>query len=313
MGVTVRTVALDIADAERAAATLTPDALGLPPIRGVVHAAGVLDNRLLHGLDEESLRTVMRPKTEGAWTLHTLFPPGSLDFLVFFSSCGQLLGLPGQASYGAANAFLDSLAAHRRAAGHRDTLSLGWTSWRGKGMAVNEVVDRELSARGVSDISVDEAFGAWDLAQRNESGYFAVLRAVPLESGDERLPILRELAAEDEASDPSQAESSVDGLDGLPPEELRERLVGEVGAQIAMEMRLPESLLDPRRSLAEQGLDSVMTLAVRRRLERRFRHTLPATLLWHQPTVSAIVDHLLELLAAAPAATDHPAPVEVGA
>jgi 6-methylsalicylic acid synthase len=289
MGVTVKVVSLDIADADRAADLLAPDALGLPPIRGVVHAAGVLDNRMLRNVDEESLRTVMRPKVTGAWVLHELFPPGSLDFFVLFSSCGQLLGLPGQATYGAANAFLDALAAHRD-----DTTSLGWTSWRGQGMAVNEVVDRELRARGITDISVDEAFGAWDLASRLGTGHFAVLGTMPVDADTHRSSLLSELSAAVEAE---PAAGSDDGsFRDLPPGQLRERLLEVIGAQIAGEMRMSAALLDARKSLVEQGLDSVMTIVIRRRLEKRFGHKLPSNLLWHQPTVTAIADHLVEHL-----------------
>ncbi|HET8680743.1 MAG TPA: acyltransferase domain-containing protein, partial [Micromonosporaceae bacterium] len=303
LGVTVRTVPVDIADAERAAGALCPDALGLPPVRGVVHAAGVLDNRLVPGVDEESIRTVLRPKVDGAWTLHRLFPPGSLDFLVLFSSCGHLLGLPGQASYGSANAFLDALAVHRRAIGGEETVSLGWTSWVGKGMAVNEVVDMELSARGVTGISAPEAFGAWDLAAGRGGGHYAVLGVVGLDAGMQRPPLLAELSTGDAGTGGGAAGTpQVDGLAGLPglagltPQELRERLLDEVTTQIATEMKLPTRHLHPRRPLAEQGLDSVMTLVIRRRLEKRFGHSLPATLLWHQPTVTAIAEHLAELL-----------------
>jgi 6-methylsalicylic acid synthase len=281
---------------------LAPDALGLPPIRGVVHAAGVLDNRLLSGVDEDSLRTVMRPKVAGALVLHRLFPTGSLDFFVLFSSCGYLLGLPGQASYGSANAFLDALAAHRNATDHPDTTSFGWTSWRGQGMAVNEVVDSELRARGVTDISTAEAFAAWDFAVRRGCGYFPVLRTIRHEAGMERLPLLSELAAGDaEEAGAAGAAPGADEFGGLPPERLLERLLDVVGTQIATEMKLPPSELDPRRSLAEQGLDSVMTLVIRRRLEKKFGHSLPATLLWHQPTVSAIADHIAALLSGDPA------------
>ncbi|UUU22864.1 type I polyketide synthase [Streptomyces sp. DSM 40750] len=292
LGVSVRVVALDVADAAAAARLLTPDALGMPPIRGVVHAAGVLDNRMVPDVDEESLRAVMRPKAHGAWVLHDLFPVGSLDFFVLFSSCGQLLGLPGQAAYGSANAFLDALAHHRG-----DTTSFGWTSWRGQGMAVNEVVDLELRERGVSDISLSEAFAAWDHAARRGTGHFPVLRTIPLEAGAERLPLLRELGT----AAPAAADAGQDGGDlfaGLSDDELRERLTEEIAGQIAGEMRLPVASLDVRRSLVEQGLDSVMTIVVRRRLEKRFGHKLPATLLWHQPTVVAIGEHVAELLSA---------------
>ncbi|MFJ9877791.1 type I polyketide synthase [[Kitasatospora] papulosa] len=295
-GVTVRTVSLDIADAEAVARQLTPDALGLPAIRGIVHAAGVLDNRMAGDVDEESLRQVMRPKVDGAWALHGQFPPGSVDFLVFFSSCGQLLGLPGQASYGSANSFLDALAIHRNAASAAaDTISFAWTSWRGQGMAVNEVVDLELRERGVSDISVSEAFGAWEFAARRGAGCYPVLRNVPVEQGTPRLPVLREIAVEEAADAPGSQQNGV-SFAGLPPEQLRERAREEVAAQVAAEMKLPTASLDIRRSLVEQGLDSVMTIVVRRRLEKRFGLKLPATLLWHQPTVTAIADHVAELL-----------------
>ncbi|MFG1800886.1 type I polyketide synthase [Micromonospora carbonacea] len=299
LGVTVHSVALDIGDAERAAALLDTDGLGLPPIRGVVHAAGVLDNRMLADVDEESVRTVLRPKVAGAWTLHELFPPGTLDFLVFFSSCGQLLGLPGQSTYGPANVFLDALAAFRQATDGDVTLSLGWTSWRSKGMSVNEVVDLELRARGVGAISVREAFDAWDWAYRHGAGQCTVLRVLPVEPGMDRPVVLAETVAGVGAADPAEAgPAEVVDLSGLTPEELRSRLLAEVTERIVAEMGLSGEALDPRRSLSEQGLDSVMTIVVRRSLESRFGHVLPATLLWHQPTVTAIADHLTELLTA---------------
>ncbi|GFJ80766.1 phthiocerol synthesis polyketide synthase type I PpsA [Phytohabitans houttuyneae] len=306
LGVAVRLISLDITDAARAAQALTPEALGMPPIRGVVHAAGVLDNRLISNVDESSMRTVLRPKVDGARVLDRLFPPGSLDFLVLFSSCGQLLGLPGQASYGAANAYLDAFAARRRDDGCPGTFSFGWTSWRGQGMAVNAVVDAELRARGVGDIAAAEAFAAWDLAARHGGGHYPVLRTLPPEPGVQRLPLLDALPVErDEQPDGGGGAAE---FAGLPEEQLRDRVRDEVGGQIAGEMRLPAQSLDPRRSLVEQGLDSVMTLLIRRRLERRFGHPLPATLLWHQPTVVAITEHLVELLSGA---ADDAAPAEV--
>ncbi|MER5356153.1 type I polyketide synthase [Kitasatospora sp. NPDC002551] len=296
-GVTVRTVALDVADAGAVARELSPDALGLPAIRGIVHAAGVLDNRMAADVDAESLRRVMRPKADGVWALHGQFPPGSVDFLVLFSSCGQLLGMPGQAGYGSANAFLDAFAQHRNGGqpGAGDTISFAWTSWRGQGMAVNEVVDLELRERGVTDISPAEAFGAWEFAARRGAGCYPVLRTVPADAGAERLPVLREVAVADAAGAEDAARGERD-FAGLPPEQLGERVLDEVAAQVAGEMKLPQGSLDARRSLVEQGLDSVMTIVIRRRLEKRFGLKLPATLLWHQPTVTAIAAHVAQLL-----------------
>ncbi|MCK9921116.1 type I polyketide synthase [Frankia sp. AgPm24] len=291
-GVTVRVASLDVADTDAVARALSPRTTGLPPVTGIVHAAGVLDNRMARDVDAESLRAVLRPKVDGAWALHTVFPPGTLDFFVLFASCGQLLGLPGQATYGAANAFLDALAAHRD-----DTTSFDWTSWRGQGMAVNDAVDRALRASGVGDVSAPEAFAAWDFAARRGAGQFAVLRAVPLDAGTERGPLLRDLS--DHAEEPVGAMAPVEATGafaGLPPAELRDRLLETVGAEIAGEMRLSPTALDFQRSLVEQGLDSVMTIIIRRRLEKRFGHRLPTSLLWHEPSVVAITNHLVDHL-----------------
>ena len=90
-----------------------------------------------------------------------------------------------------------------------------------------------------------------------------------------------------------------DDFSGLPAAELRERVRDEVTAQIAREMKLAACDLDPRRPLVEQGLDSVMTMVIRRRLEKRFGHGLPATLLWQQPTITAIAGHLSTIISEA--------------
>ncbi len=84
----------------------------------------------------------------------------------------------------------------------------------------------------------------------------------------------------------------------LSPQELRARLMEEVSIQIAGEMRLAPADLAPRCPLIGQGLDSVLTVVIRRRLEKRFGCTLPTTLLWRQPTIAAIADHLAEVLSA---------------
>jgi 6-methylsalicylic acid synthase len=294
LGVTVKTVALDITDHREAAKLLDAETLELPPIRGVVHAAGVLDNRMLRDLDEHSLRAVMAPKVAGALVLDELFPAGSLDFFVLFSSVGQLLGLTGQASYASANAFLDGIARRREAAGDTGTISLAWTSWRGMGMAVSDVVDQELADRGVGDISSAEAFSAWDLAARYDLPHAAVLRVTELDAGTVPLPVLRELSFQEAEAD-NTADPTFD-LAALAPDELRAHLVEQVVREICAEMKLDADALDIRRPLGEVGLDSVMTLSIRRRLEKRFRLNLPATLLWNHPTVVAVADYLAEQL-----------------
>jgi 6-methylsalicylic acid synthase len=298
-GVTVRTLALDVADREAAAKLLDAQALGLPPIRGIVHAAGTLDNRLAMDVDRQSLHMVMRPKVGGALVLHELFPPGSLDFLVLFSSAGPLLGLPGQAAYAAANTFLDALAAHRRAADRRHTTTaISWTSWRGLGMSTSSaVIDAELAARGTADIAAADAFRAWEYIERHDVTHVAVLRTIPLEPGMQRPALLRGLPT-DVAAPPDGADAADLPWAGLTGDELRNHLVEEVRRQVAAELRLPAEELDPRRPLAELGLDSVLSLVVRQRLERHLRLRLPGTLLWNAQSAQSIGDSLAEVLSA---------------
>jgi 6-methylsalicylic acid synthase len=303
LGVTVTVVAADITDVDDARAALDPAALGLPPIRGIVHAAGVLDNRMLADLDRESLRTVLAPKATGVLVLHELFPPGSVDFIALFSSCGYLLGLPGQASYGSANAFLDAFAAYRNG----DTVSLGWTSWRGLGMSTSsELIDLELNARGTADITATDAFASWDYIDSCAGHHFAVFRPIPPDPGQSRPHVLTEVTAFESATQPEETTTTWSDLD---PDELRDRLLDEVRCQVAGEIRTDPAELDLDRPLTEMGLDSVMTMVIRRRLEKTFRLTLPPTLLWNHPTVTAIAAFLTDELTAAESAELVPAVV----
>jgi len=295
-GVTVQTVAIDISDPGQAE-KLTD--LGLPPIKGIVHAAGVVDNQLLSEVDEEALRNTLRPKVGGAQVLGELFPPGSLDFFVLFSSAGQLLGLPGQAAYAAANAALDAFARTRP-----DTVSFAWTSWRGLGMSTSSAaIDVELNARGTADITAAEAFRAWDHAYRHGRANVAVFRTIP--HGVRRPPLLSELTTEEPVRQDATPWA------GLGDDELREYLGTEVVSEVAAELKLAPDELDTRRPLIEMGLDSVMTQIIRGRLERRFRVSLPATLLWNRPTVAAISEFLADLLTAESGAETESVPAEL--
>ncbi|MET7307227.1 MULTISPECIES: type I polyketide synthase [unclassified Streptomyces] len=312
LGVTVAVVSLDISDAEQARKVLSSAELGLPPIRGVVHAAGVVDGQMVVDLEEGSLRKVLQPKVDGALVLNELFPAGSVDFMVLFSSCGYLFQFPGQASYGSANAFLDSLARHRRAAGHDDTVSFGWTSWRGLGMsASSEFISAELAAFGHAEISATEALRAWEYAERFGASHYAVFRQIAMDGGPRRIPLTRELA---EVGDSAKADGA-EGQDWTQYEaqELLTLLVDEVRRQVAAEIKLAPEELDLQRPLLEMGLDSVMTVAVRRRLERLFRLSLPATLLWNRPTVLAIAEYLVECLAPVESAAEGDAAAEATA
>ncbi|MGI5375531.1 type I polyketide synthase [Streptomyces sp. CA-251387] len=290
MGVTVRTVAADITDPDATKAAL--DALELPPIRGVVHAAGTVHSALMHRLAADDLRAVMRPKVDGALVLHELFPPGSTDFFVLFSSAGPLLGLPGQGAYAAANTFLDVLAAHRRTTGYPESVSLAWTSWRGLGMATSaEATDVELAARGTADIAPDQALRAFDQTVAHPTAaVVAVLSLLRGHTGP-RPALLAELARGD-AGQPAEVPDWV----GLTGDELAAYLLDDVRARVASVLGVQPAAVGVHRPLSEAGVDSLLAAAVRVALERDLGVALPATLLWNYPTVSEIAGYLTTVL-----------------
>lgn len=293
LGVTVTAIALDITDAEQVAAALAPGGLGLPPVRGIVHAAGVVHDDLVDKVDLDGLRNVLAPKVNGALVLHRLFPPGSVDFFVMFSSCGQFARLSGQTSYAAANSFLDALAAHRNSGGHTDTVSLGWTAWRGVGLSEDIATTMvEANSRGLAAVSVSEAFRAWAFGDRFQADYQAILRVLPTPPNMPRLPMFRELTAPDEVSTDVDGQTFHLDFTEVAEDEARERVTADVREQVAAELNLDAADVELKRPLVELGVDSVMTVALRVRLQRRYGLDLPPTILWAKPTVAALSDHV---------------------
>ncbi|PKW14312.1 6-methylsalicylic acid synthase [Saccharopolyspora spinosa] len=278
-GVAVFPIAADIADLEGTRAALA--ALAVPPIAGVVHAAGTVRSGLMADVTADDLADVMRPKADGARVLHELFPVESLDFLVLFSSAGPLLGLPGQTAYAAANAYLDALATHRGPG----TASVAWTSWRGLGMSTSAAAtDVELEARGTGDITADEALRALDCVLAAPNGVTAVLRVRRDHTGP-RPSVLSGLSTVAE-------EGSASAWEGLSGAELRACLEDLVATAIGSVLGVPADAVSPTRALTEAGVDSLLASELRVRLERETGMALPATLLWNHPTPAGIAAYL---------------------
>ncbi|GAA4004539.1 type I polyketide synthase [Allokutzneria multivorans] len=271
-GVTVFPVAADIADLSSVRSAL--EAVQAPPITGVVHAAGIVHSGLVGSLSSSDIDAVMRPKVAGACVLDALFPPGSLEFMVFFSSAGPLLGLPGQAAYAAANAFLDDLACRRGG----ETVSLAWTSWRGLGMSTSAAAtDVELAARGTADITAAQALRAFDQSVGCGENVVAVLRVLREHAGPRPLVLSSVVAS----SAPVVAASVVSTVS-----------VDSVGEIVAGVLGVDASVVGESRALSELGVDSLLASAVRVELEKAVGVALPATLLWNYPSVGAIVGYL---------------------
>lgn len=174
------------------------DELNIPRIKGVVHAAGVAGFHTLQHCSPSDVADVLAPKVRGSLALHTLFPPGTLDFFFFMSSIGQLIGFPGQLSYAPANGFMDGLAAHRRRHGD-NSMSILWTAWRGVGLAaqtksVTRILTRAMEARGIAAVSTSEAMDAWSRIVSLETDHVVVVPVLKLEADEPlRHPLLKDI------------------------------------------------------------------------------------------------------------------------
>jgi acyl transferase domain-containing protein/acyl carrier protein len=172
-GARVRVMSADVADPThlRRVFTALDD---MPPLRGIIHAAGALEDALVAQFDEERFMRPLPAKLAGAWHLHELTKERSLDLFVLFSSVSAVLGSVGQANYAAGNAFLDSLAARRRAEG-LPAISIAWGPWREVGMAAQEDRAQRLAQGGMLGLTTEGALRALERALATDVAHLGVM------------------------------------------------------------------------------------------------------------------------------------------
>lgn len=293
-GASIYAVSLDIsssdADTQLSSAL---DRLSLPPVLGVIHAAGVNEDGLIKDVTAASISRVFAPKVAGALNLHRLFPPASLDFFVLFSSIGQLVGTSGQAPYGAANAFLDALATCRRRQ-NDNTIAIQWTAWRNMGLAADsEFLTVELNSKGISDITRDEGFQAWEYLNALNTDHAVVTRARILDA-DEPIPfplvsdIAQRRARTVVSTDPTKASES-NAVRPTSGPELKTWLSTKIRECIGAVLHMDIEDIDVRAAIADLGVDSVITVALRQKLQSVLGVKVPPTLMWKEPTVGHLI------------------------
>jgi polyketide synthase 12/epothilone polyketide synthase D len=313
-GAVVDVIAADVATESgvaRAVAAATADGRAL---RGVVHAAGVVDDGVLAEQSWPRVEAVLAPKMEGAWRLHQATAGQPLDFFVMFSSTAAVLGTSGQGSYAAANAFLDALAQERRALGLA-AASVNWGPWGDAGMATG-IVERDRrkwrehgvrffsNASGVAAFqSVLAAANAQTVAMDVDWSRYADARLGgrmwPFISGVTRTVAPRSEPAAPIAGTPGPAPAAdvVVALREMPqsrrPAALRAHVTEQVRRVLALETSFA---LDSQQGLSDLGMDSLMAVELRNRLQSTIGIKLPATLAFDCPTIDALTDHIIEAL-----------------
>ncbi len=272
----------------------------LPPLDGVIHAAGIAEPQLLRDLDRTSLDAIFAPKVHGSWNLHLATRGRVLSSFVLVSSSASWLGLPGQGSYAAANAFLDALAIHRRHLG-LPACSIGLSAVEGLGMLDSAEARRftnSMICSGIGLTSPKEALRAFDrIVSVSAPAHVLVL---PRDDGSMRdaSPRLRALLGEEVSAIPSLASSERQRLAAISPRGLRvAALTKLVAEELGSVLRLPVGDVSLDEPMISLGLDSILAVELRGRLEARLGLSLPVTLAWQHPTLASLGAHLADLLA----------------
>jgi NADPH:quinone reductase-like Zn-dependent oxidoreductase/acyl carrier protein len=262
----------------------------MPPLRGVVHAAGLLDDGILLQLSRERFKTVTDPKIKGAWNLHALTVDLPLDFFVLFSSAASILGSPGQANYAAANAFLDALAHHRRARG-LTALSINWGPWSEVGLAAQHARHERLSLRGVGTITPEQGVEAFSRLLGQSVTQVGVMpfdykQWNRLSPSARMSPLFSELSYEGERVETLEGgagkrTSFKQELLMVVGQESREKLLrtylGELIAKVLGLSASRLSKLDANQPINTLGIDSLMAVEMKTLIENDLGVTVPVT------------------------------------
>ncbi|MHA4818111.1 type I polyketide synthase, partial [Streptomyces aculeolatus] len=304
LGARVTLAACDVSDRDALRALLADIRAEGPPLRTVVHAAGVGVFGPLDTVGAADLDRNLAAKAEGARHLDDLLDGDDLDAFVLISSVAGIWGSADHGGYAAGNAYLDALAEHRRARG-RPATSIAWGAWADSGMNVGEGAE-QLRRRGLVAMPPEHTTSALAGAVGRDEGTVTVVdiewdRFAPSFTMARRQPLLEELAEVrrvlglDDA--PADAEAPASGLArelaDLPAAERTRRLLDLVREHTAEVLGFDAAdTVQPDRSFQDQGSDSVTGVEVRNRLQTATGLRLPATLVFDYPTPTVLSEYL---------------------
>ncbi len=302
-GAQVAVVSCDVADRDALAALLA----GLDPrypLKGVFHAAGVLDDAVITGLTPDRVDTVLRAKVDGAWNLHELTEDMDLSAFVVFSSMAGIVGTPAQGNYAAANAFLDGLVAYRRSRGLAG-LSVAWGLWEQASAMTRHLGERDrarMTQAGLAPLTTEQALGFLDTALQADRAVVVAARLdrAALAGAGAALPALfSQLAAGPtrrriDAADTAVSMSGlVSRLHALTPERRQRELTDLVISNAAAVLGRSSSVdINAHKAFQDLGFDSLTAVELRNRLKTATGLTLSPTLIFDYPTPATLAEHL---------------------
>ncbi len=313
-GIRVWARACDVGDESAMDKVFAEMAAELPPLRGVIHAAAVIEGSLVRNTTAEQISRVLAPKVAGAHHLHRLTQSMDIDFMVLYSSGTTLYGSPGQASYVAANSYLEALAAARRADG-LPALCVRWGAIEDVGfLARNEQIKTTLHGRmGGRTIHSDLALALLEellVSDRSDLG----VMGLDWKAMSRFLPSARTPKFADLAALAGDAESLAEGADDiqrllaeLSPAELATTIRDLLKHEVGEILRIAPDKIDDGRSVYDMGLDSLMGVELALAIESRFGIRLPILTLNENPTIAKLADRITAQLRAGDVADETPA------
>ncbi|WP_414588369.1 type I polyketide synthase [Scytonema sp. PCC 10023] len=298
-GVEVSVLLGDVSVKSDTARILEKVKASLPPLRGVIHAAGVLDDGVLQQMNWERFTKVMAPKVQGAWHLHQLTQELPLDFFVCFSSAASLLGSSGQGNYAAANAFLDGLAHYRRALG-LPGLSVNWGAWGEGGMAARlaDQFQSRIRSLGMSSIPPEQGLQILDRLLGQSATLVGVIpvnwsQFVKQLPAGMKMPVLEAFIDSQSVAKETQSNEFLVQLKAAKasarPQLMTNYLQGVVGKLLGF----PDSqMLDPQLGFFQMGMDSLLALELRNLLQTSLGCALSSTVLFEYSNIESLAEYL---------------------
>ncbi|WP_197375698.1 type I polyketide synthase [Mycolicibacterium baixiangningiae] len=292
----VHTFTADVGEESQVVELLERIRAELPPLAGVAHLAGVLDDALLSQQSMDRFRTTLAPKAFGAWHLDRLTRDDDLDFFIVSSSVSSLFGSPGQSNYATANALLDGLVAQRRAHGLPAT-GVNFGPWAQGGMASSEAATANISAQGLIPLEPAAALGALAGVVANGTGQAAVIKAnwqrAAKVLGSSRSPIL-DLVLPSAAGEPAGDSELLRQLQEIPVPQRAGFVTEFLQREVQNFLRLAQPPAATSRFL-DLGTDSLMAIELRNRLHSQFggAFTINATAVFDYPTIGGLAEYLV--------------------
>ncbi|GHB71866.1 mycocerosic acid synthase-like polyketide synthase [Streptomyces xanthochromogenes] len=297
-GHTIEAIAADVAEPGTAETLCTAAERHGHQLRGVLHAAAVVDDAAITNVTPDLLNRVWRPKATGAWLLHHASKAYDLDWWVAFSSFVPQAGSPGQSAYAAASAWLDELVTHRWSAG-LPALGINWGAWAEVGIGA-----RTIGSRGFETVPLDDAFEGLELLlchDRPRNGFISMDLARWLEPYPQtaRLPFYTDfLHDNDQQAAPDGGDAQAARIITAPADQRSGLLTDFITQQAADVLRCSPDRIGAHASLTALGMDSMITVQLRNRLQKAFDITIPRVILWTKPTVTSLRNYVLERLPA---------------